>query len=113
VQVGKIVFSAVGSVSAAFMSMLCCSGPLFLAAAGLSGAGLAAAFRPFRPLFIAGMAVSLWLGFMLLDQEDRACETGKPCANPKSRRRMRTMLVLATVVSFVFATSPIWAPWVV
>ncbi len=110
---GKIVVSAVGSVSAAFMSMLCCSGPLFLAAAGLSGAGLAATFRPYRPLFIAGMAVSLWVGFTLLDREHLACATGKPCADPKSRRRMRKLLMLATVVSFVFATSPIWAPWVV
>lgn len=110
---GKIVFSAVGSVSAAFMSMVCCSGPLFLAAAGLSGASLAASFRPFRPLFIAGMVVSLWLGFSLLDREDRACESGKPCADPASRRRMRRLLLLATLVSFLFATSPIWAPWLV
>ena len=110
---GKIVFSAVGSVGAAFMSMLCCSGPLFLAAAGLSGAGLAAMFRPYRPFFIAGMAVSLWVGFTLLDREHLACATGRPCADPKSRRRMRRLLMLATVVSFVFATSPIWAPWVV
>ena len=109
----KIVFSAVGSVGAAFMSMLCCSGPLFLAAAGLSGAGLAATFRPYRPLFLAAMAVSLWLGFTLLDREERACETGKPCADPKSRRRMYRLFMLATLVSFMFASSPIWAPWVV
>ena len=107
------MFSAVGSVGAAFMSMLCCSGPLFLAAAGLSGAGLAAAFRPYRPLFLTGMAVSLWLGFTLLDREERACEAGKSCADPKSRRRTHRLFMLATLVSFMFASSPIWAPWVV
>ncbi len=109
----RVVFSAAGSLGASFASMVCCSGPIFLTAAGLSGAGLAAAFRPYRPLFIGLMAAALWLGFTTLEREDRACEAGKPCADPKVRRRMRTVLWFATAVSFVLAASPVWAPWVV
>jgi mercuric ion transport protein len=93
--------------------MVCCSGPVFLAAAGLSGAGLAAAFRPYRPLFIVLMIGALWLGFATLERETRACESGRPCAEAKVRRHMHTVLWIATTVSFMLAASPVWAPWVV
>ena len=108
----KITVPALGGVGAAFASMLCCSGPVFLAAAGLSGAGLAT-LRPYRPFFLGAAAVSLWLGFTLLERQERACEAGVPCASPRVRRRARTLLWLATALSVLLAASPLWAPWVV
>jgi len=98
--------------------MLCCTGPLVLAAAGVSGAGLAA-ITPFRPLFVVLAFVSLWAGFQALDRmssraapiedgDQDACEPGMPCADPRTRRRMRNALWVATALTVVFTTSPLW-----
>lgn len=115
---GRAYLAAGGGVSAAFGSMLCCTGPIVLAAAGVSGAGLAT-IAPFRPLFVVLAFVSLWGGFQALDRmskpavpiedgEQGACEPGKPCADPSTTRRMRNVLWAATALTVVFATSPLW-----
>lgn len=98
-----------GGVSAALASALCCAGPLIAVVAGVSGAGLAATVEPLRPWFLGATAVLLLLGFWLLDREERkACEPGRPCADPRARRRMRTILWGATVAAIIFATFPSW-----
>ena len=51
----------------------------------------------------------LLLGFWLLDREEKkACEPGRPCADPAVRRRMKIVLWGATIVSVIFATYPRW-----
>ena len=76
---------------------------------GVSGAGLASTFEPLRPYFLAATAAMIVLGFLLLDREEKAaCQPGKVCAEPRVRRRMKTMLWIATVVAVVFATFPQW-----
>ena len=98
-----------GGVSTALASALCCAGPLLAVVAGVSGAGLAATVEPLRPWFLGATAVFLLLGFWLLDREERkACEPGRPCADPRARRRMRIMLWVATLAAATFATFPSW-----
>lgn len=110
---GKTFAAAWGGVAAAFASALCCAGPLLAVAAGISGAGIASTFAPLRPYFLAMTAAFLGLGFYLLRREERkACEPGKPCADPAVRRRMKRALWAATILAVTFASFPIWSGWV-
>jgi mercuric ion transport protein len=111
--VGRTILAAIGGIGAAFASALCCAGPLIAVSLGLSGAGFATTFAPLRPYFLAGTALFLGLGFFLLYREGRkACEPGKPCAEPKTRRRMKFTLWIATGFAALFATYPTWSGWV-
>ena len=104
----KAVFPGLGAIAAATGSALCCAGPVVAVSLGVSGAGLAA-FEPYRPYFLALTAGALLVGFWLLDREEKAaCEPGKPCADPRTRRRMKSVLWIATVVAVVLATCPSW-----
>lgn len=106
---GKTLVAGAGGVGAAFASALCCAGPLVAVAAGMSGAGLAATFDPLRPWFLGATAAFLLLGFWMVDREERkACEPGKPCADPRTRRRMKFMLWAATAMAILFASFPNW-----
>lgn len=90
-------------------SALCCAGPILAVTVGVSGAGLAATFEPWRPYFLAATVLLIVLGFVLLDREERkACETGKPCADPDVRRKMRITLWVATALAALLATFPSW-----
>ncbi len=109
----KMMAAVVGGVVAAFASALCCAGPLVAVALGVSGAGFASTFEPLRPYFLGATGVFLAGGFLLLRRDERnACEPGKPCAEPRVRRRMKIALWSATVVAVVFATYPSWSAWV-
>jgi len=108
--VGKTVLAALGAVGAAIGSALCCAGPLVAVALGVSGAGLAATFEPLRPYFVAGTAVFLGLGFVMLRREEaKACEPGTACASPAARRRMKRWLWIATAVAIPAVTFPWWS----
>ena len=109
----KPMLAALGGVTAAVGSALCCAGPLVAVALGLSGAGFAATFEPLRPYFLGGTAVLLGLGFYLFHrEEERACERGKACADPRVRRRMRVTLWVATLLAVVFGAFPWWSKFV-
>ena len=108
-HVRKAIVAGAAGVTAALASTLCCAGPLLAVAAGLSGAGMAATFDPLRPYFLAATAGALLLGFWMVDREERnACEPGRPCAEPQTRRRMKIVLWIATVLAVTFATLPSW-----
>jgi mercuric ion transport protein len=80
---------------------------------GLSGAGLAATFEPFRPYFIAATAVFLLLGFVAVRREDRkACQPDQLCASPMARRRMKRWLWIATVIAVPLVTFPWWSKFI-
>jgi mercuric ion transport protein len=98
-----------GAVGAALASTLCCLGPLVAVAAGVSTAGLATTFEPLRPWFLGATAGFLLLGFWMVDREERkACEPGRPCAEPRARRRMKIMLWIATAAAVLLAAFPSW-----
>ncbi len=110
---GKGVLAALGAVGAAVGSAVCCAGPLVAVALGVSGAGLAATFTPLRPYFVAGTVLSLGLGFVALHREERrACEPGRLCASPETRRRMKRWLWIATAIALPFVTFPWWSKFV-
>lgn len=105
----KATAPAVGAVATAAASALCCAGPLVAVSAGVSGAGLAATFEPLRPYFLVATGLLILLGFGLLDRDEKkACEPGKACASPRSRRAMRTLLWTATGIAVFLATFPAW-----
>ena len=105
----KSLLFGVGGIGAAFASALCCAGPLIAVAAGVSGAGFAARFEPLRPWFLGATGAFLLLGFWMVDREERkACEPGKACADPRTRRRMKITLWIATIVAVLFSTFPSW-----
>lgn len=105
----RTLLFGVGGIGAAFVSALCCAGPVIAVTVGVSAAGLAATFDPLRPYFLAATAGFLLLGFRVVDREERkACEPGKPCADPQTRRRMKIVLWIATAIAVVFATFPGW-----
>lgn len=109
----RMVIAAIGGISAAFASALCCAGPLIAVALGVSGAGIASTFEPLRPYLLAGTGVFLGSGFFLLHREERnACQAGKPCADPQVRRWMRVTLWIAAAIAAVFATYPSWSGWI-
>jgi len=109
----KTATVAAGAVAASFASALCCAGPLLAVAVGLSGAGLASTFTPLRPYLLGATAGFLLFGFFLVDREERkACEPGKPCAEPHVRRRMKVVLWIATAVAVLFATFPRWQDFI-
>jgi len=99
----------VGGVGAAVASALCCLGPLLAVVAGVSGVGLATAIEPLRPYLLVATAGFLLVGFWTVDREERkACQPGRPCAEPRVRRRMKIMLWIATGVAAAGATFPRW-----
>lgn len=105
--------TATAGVAAGIASALCCAGPLVAVALGVSGAGLAATFDPLRPYFLGAAAVALAFGHYSLYREDRrACIPGTSCADARTRRRMRTVLWVATALAFIAATFPTWSAWV-
>jgi mercuric ion transport protein len=109
----KAIAAAVGAVSAAVGSTLCCAGPLVAVALGASGAGLAGTFEPLRPYFLGATAVSLGGGFWVLRREERrACQPGRMCATPWVRRTTRVALWAATALALLLATFPTWSAWV-
>ncbi len=116
----RTILSGFGGLTAAFGSMLCCTGPLVLASLGLSGAALSA-WRPWRPLFVVVSLGLLILAFQLVgNAEAAACEVGEgdgddecaPCADPARVRRTRRWLIALAVLSFLLLISPRWAPFV-
>ena len=109
----KTIFAALGAVTAAAGSALCCAGPLVAVTLGVSGAGLAGTFEPLRPYFLGGAVLFLAGGFMLLDREEkRACDPDKPCADERVRKRMKVALWTATGLAVIFATYPTWSAWI-
>ena len=110
---GRSAAAATGGVLAALGSALCCVGPLVAVVVGVSGAGIASTFEPLRPFFLVGATASLIWGWVTMEREERlACEPGRPCATPIARRRMKRMLLVATILVLVLATFPEWSSFV-
>ena len=110
----KTILVATGGVAAAVASAMCCAGPLVAVALGLSGAGLAATFEPWRPYFVGATVLCLGAGFLILNREEqKACEPGSLCASPVARRRMKWLLWMATGVAVPLLTFPWWSGFII
>jgi copper chaperone CopZ len=95
----------VGAVSAAIAASACCLVPAVLALLGVSGAGFAARFAPYRVHFLIATGVALAVGFYFAyrrQKDDCGCEA------PRSRRRAaRVGLWITTVLTVVLAAYPL------
>jgi mercuric ion transport protein len=82
---GRGVLAAGGL--AAILASACCLGPLVLVALGFSGAwiGNLTALEPYRPVFIGGALVALFLAYRRIFRPVAACEPGEVCAAPQAR----------------------------
>ena len=116
VSMNRTILSGFGGLTAAFGSMICCTGPLVFASLGLSGAALSA-WRPWRPLFVVVSLGLLILAFQLIGNAEAAdCDVGNgndecaPCADPARIRRTRLWLYALAALSFLLLISPRWAP---
>lgn len=101
----KLAAASIGAaIVAAFVSSLCCIGPLVLAALGLGGAGLLVKLEAYRPYLAAVTLGLLGAGFYLTYRRRRPAGTsasGSPacdCVVPKAHRFGRIALGVATVV---------------
>lgn len=87
---------------AAILASTCCLGPLVLIALGLSGAwiGNLTLLEPYRPFFIAGALVALFLAGRRIFRPAQACQPGEVCALPRTRLVYKIVfgIVLALVL---------------
>lgn len=100
---GRIALPVVGALTAAVAASACCLLPAALAVVGVSGAGFAATFAPYRVYFLVATAVALAAGFWFAYRPQKdACG----CAVPKNRRAARVGLWITAVMTVVLAVYP-------
>ena len=97
---------------AAFVSSLCCIGPVVLAALGLGGAGLLVKFGAYRPYLAVVTLGLLGAGFYLTYRRPASAGTSAPgspacdCVVPKAHRFGRVSLWVATVLVSLLLAFP-------
>ncbi|GIK49917.1 MAG: mercuric transporter [Alphaproteobacteria bacterium] len=104
---------AAGGVAGAVLASSCCILPLALVTLGVSGAwiGNLRVLEPYKPLFIAGAAIFIALGFWQAYFRPRAkCEDGSYCARPQAALITQVTLWLAAALVTLAATVDWWAP---
>ena len=104
--------SLIAAVVAAVGASICCVGPFVLLMLGVGGAwiGNLTALEPYRPIFIGVTLVFLGLAFRKLYLVPEACEAGKPCANPVTRRNQRLVFWVVTVILAALIAFPWYGP---
>ena len=100
----SLILAALAAIGAS----LCCVGPFVLLMLGIGGAwiGNLSALEPYRPIFIGVTLLFLGLAFRKLYLVPEACEAGKPCANPVTRRNQRIIFWIVTVLLIALLTFP-------
>ncbi len=110
--------ASVAAVGAAFLSSLCCIGPVLFVTLGV-GAGLASRFEPLRPVFAVLAVGLLALGFYTVYGRRPAGDAGASCgldggcAVSRSRTRDTVLLWGAALVTLVVLTFPQWSKFLV
>jgi mercuric ion transport protein len=98
-----IALPVFGALSAAIAASACCLLPAALAMIGVSGAGFAARFAPYRVHFLVATAVALAAGFWFAYRPQKdACG----CAAPRNRRAARVGLWITAVITVALAVYP-------
>lgn len=109
------LFASVGAVGSAFVSALCCAGPILYVSLGV-GAGLASTFRPLRPWFLGAAVLLLGLAFLTVyGRSAESCVDAGECETEEEARRLqgrrKTMLWISAALVAVFASFPTWSAW--
>jgi len=104
--------SLVAGALAAIGATVCCVGPLVLLTLGIGGAwiGNLTAMEPMRPLFIGVAVLFIAQAFRRLYLVPQVCESGTPCADPRTLKRQRLVFWLVLVVLAGLLAVPWVAP---
>jgi len=101
----RVALPMVGAVTAAIAASACCLVPVALALVGVSGAGFAAKFAPYRIHFLVATALALALGFWFAYRPQKDdCD----CAAPRSRKAARVGLWITTLLTVALAAYPVF-----
>lgn len=98
-------------ILAAFLSSLCCIGPLILTVLGVTGAAALSKLDIFRipAIFIVLVLFSV-AGFALYRKRN-TCEPGSICADPRKLKRMMIIYWVGLVFALLGILSPWWVTW--
>ena len=108
-------WNLIGAIGAAAAASICCVGPLVLLALGVSGAwiGNLTALEPYRPI-VMGLKLG-FLGFAFYKvykkPEEKECEPGSYCANPRADKINKTALWIVTVLVVGLLGFPYLVPY--
>lgn len=103
-------FLVAGSVIAAVLASFCCILPIVFALTGLSIVGASAWFGAWRPYLLLATFGFLGAGFYYAYRPlKEQCEPGAICAVPRTRRGIRIVLWLTTVVVLALAAFPYYS----
>ncbi len=102
----------IGAVLAAIGASACCVGPLLLVTLGVGGAWVASLTRlePLRPVFVVLTLALLGFAGFRLYRRPAVCESGRPCADDRVRRRRRALFWLVSVPLLALLAFPWYAP---
>lgn len=107
-------WSNVGGVFSAFLSSVCCIGPLILSALGVGTgatgffggtARFAASMVPYRPFFVLLTFGFLGLGFYSVYRKQPVCNGPSACS-PERLKRTKFWLWVIAVISLILTVSP-------
>ena len=103
----KVKSSMVAAALAAVGASACCAGPLILLSLGIGGAwiGNLTALEPYRPIFVALVAVFMVMAWRRLYREP-TCAPGDVCAIPEVAARQRTIFWVVLAMVCLMAASP-------
>ena len=109
----KVKSSMVAATLAAVGASACCAGPLILLSLGIGGAwiGNLTALEPYRPIFVALVAVFMVMAWRRLYREP-TCAPGDVCAIPEVAARQRTIFWVVLAMVCLMAASPWLLPFI-
>ncbi len=99
-----VALPMLGAVTAAIAASACCVIPAILAIVGVSGAGVASRFAPYRPYFLIATGIALAAGFWFAYRPQKD-DCG--CAAPRNRKAARVGLWMATLLTIALAAYPL------
>jgi mercuric ion transport protein len=104
-KISKLMAS--GGVITAFVSSLCCIGPLALGVLGIGGASSLMFLEDYRSPMVIGVALFLTIGWIMNYRLEKSeCCDESICVDPKLKRKRRISLSALTIVSMLFIFSP-------
>lgn len=97
---------------AAVLASACCLGPLLLVAVGLGGAwiGTLTKLEPYRPIFLGVSLVALFLAWRRIYPSRDACNHGKVCALPQTKRVYKILFWGVSALVVIALSFPYLAP---
>ncbi|PKF49939.1 mercuric transporter MerT family protein [Enterovibrio nigricans] len=108
----KPTIPLISGIIAAIGASLCCTGPLIFLLLGVSGSWVSrlTVLEPYRPIFLLVVIVTFFFASKRVFRPIEACSQNSVCANPKTRRWQKVILLLSSIVALIFVATPYWIP---